>query len=151
MRPGSSLSIVAWATFIFFVGVSIGISYPVSYIEMEIASGKMPPIPRLVLDFLYQRHYWHVLPVLALLILFLLKKREVLTKAFCRWIWSCLAVLWITAWILSPLIFFYMNLFFMMRFGFELKFRLTFAIYVAIVLAVIAWKRISSNRPGQPA
>jgi hypothetical protein len=150
--PGSALPIVAWATFIWFVAVSIGLSYPVSYVETEIASGRMPPLPRLILDVLQLRHYWHIFPVLALLVSFLSSKHQVSTKAFRRWMWICLVVLWIAAYLFSLifLTFFYINLFFMMRCGCEVDFRLIFAIYAMGVIAVIAWKRISSRRPGLP-
>jgi hypothetical protein len=139
------LPLLIWATVIFLAIVSLGISYPVSIIQAAVKAGQIPMLSRPVINAIGMRYLWHVLLAFSLLLLFLFKKRKVQSKGFQLWLWIGLVIIWVAGFILSPLVFFYTDLYFMIQFDMGFRFVYVFKAYLALVTALVArqmWKRV---------
>lgn len=142
-----ALRVAAWAAVLLFAVISLGVAFPLSYIEAGMAAGKIPRLPRVVIDMLALRHYWHLFPALALLIALVAQKRAHCGKLLRRWMWAALIVLWFLAYVAAEVFaLFYIMLLFNIH-GRDPRLSQMFGLYVAAVVVVIAvahfwpWRR----------
>jgi hypothetical protein len=131
------LQIAGWATFLIFTAASLGLLYPIPIIEGALQSGKIPPLPRAVMDLLPDRHYWHIFTAISLLLALASRDRALPSRTFRVWAWIILVFLWMVLYLGSNLVGFYMNLYTISQFNFELQVRVVLAIYATMVAAII--------------
>jgi hypothetical protein len=89
------------------------------------------------MDFLPDRHYWHIFTAISLLLALASRDRALPSRTFRVWAWIILVFLWMVLYLGSNLVGFYMNLYTISQFNFELQVRVVLAIYATMVAAII--------------
>jgi hypothetical protein len=146
-----ALRIAAWAAVLLFTVMSLGVAFPLSTIEAGMADGKIPQLPRMVINTLALRHYWHLFPALALLIALVAQKRAHRNKLLRRWMWAALIILWMLAYAVGSVFsLFYITLLFNIH-GRDPRLSQMFGLYVVAVVVVIAVAHFWPWRRRQPA